>query len=76
MDFIYYEDNCYNLIQVAYTFADYRTKKREIDSLIEAGKELPKTKSIIITYNEDEIIKTDTIEIQVIPAWKWLLIKS
>ncbi|OQX81712.1 MAG: AAA family ATPase [Bacteroidetes bacterium 4484_249] len=76
VDFIYYEDNCFNLIQVAYTFADYRTKKREIDSLIEAGKELPKTKSIIITYNEDEIIKTDTIEIQVIPAWKWLLIKS
>ena len=74
VDFLYYDDNYFNLIQVTYTFADYRTKKREIDSLIEAGKEIPNTKNFIITYNEEEIIKTDTVEIQVIPAWKWLLL--
>jgi len=76
VDFIYYEDNCFKLIQVAYTFVDDKTKKREINSLIEAAKELPNTESMIITYNEDETINTGTNEIQVVPAWKWLLFQS
>lgn len=76
VDFIYYEDNCFKLIQVAYTFVDDKTKKREINSLTEAAKELPNTESMIITYNEDETINTGTNEIQVVPAWKWLLFQS
>lgn len=73
VDFVYYEDNHFHLIQVCYSLSDIKTKEREIRALIEAGKELPNTKNMIISYNDEEYTSVDANEIQIIPAWKWLL---
>jgi len=61
------------LIQVSYSISDYETRKREINSAIHAMQDIGIKKAIIITYDEQEIIKTDAYEIDVIPVWKWLL---
>ncbi|MEK6792338.1 MAG: ATP-binding protein [Nanoarchaeota archaeon] len=65
------------LIQVCYDVGDAETKKREIRSLLKAGKELNCTNLLIITanYESEEQIEWFDIKSKVIfiPLWKWLL---
>ncbi len=73
VDFLYFENNMYNLIQVAYDISDPRTADRETASLLEAAKETENSELYIITYNTQEIITAENKTIHVIPVWKWLL---
>jgi len=73
IDFLYYEDGNFVLIQVAYSLADYKTKEREIKAILEANKTIIKAKNIILSYDEQEIIEQNGVRIEVIPVWKWLL---
>lgn len=60
-------------IQVCYTFLSEKTKKREIDGLIDAMSAYNLQSGLIITDDtEEEIIDNGRI-ITIIPAWKWLL---
>lgn len=61
------------LIQVSYSVSNIETKQREIAALLAAMKELNIKKATIISYDEEETIKIAKNQIQVIPAWKWLL---
>ncbi len=61
------------LIQVSYSIKDYDTRKREINSIKHAMKELNINESMIITYDEEEIIIEDNYKINVVPVWKWVL---
>jgi uncharacterized protein len=63
------------LIQVCYSLSNVETKKREIAALLSAMKELNIQKSLIITYDDEEIIKKENYTISVLPIWKWLLQK-
>ena len=60
-------------VQAAYSLADFDTRKREITALGKLAKQIELDNMLIITKDEEEIIKENGIEIQVIPAWKWLL---
>jgi len=63
-----------SLIQVCYNITHIKTKKREINALIEAGQELKCNNLIIITDDyEAEEIHSDR-KIAFIPLWRWLLI--
>jgi hypothetical protein len=62
-------------INVCFNLADYKTKSREIDSLIEAKKEIGVNKLTIITEDEEGTEKTDKVSIKIIPLWKWLLME-
>ncbi len=73
IDFLYFENNTYYLVQVSYSLDNYKTRKREIKAIIDTNKEIPNTKNIILTYNEEEIITENNIKIEVIPIWKWLI---
>lgn len=74
IDFLYYQDGFYHLIQVAYSLANFDTKKRELNAFLDANKELKNTKHLLLTYNDDvEIVKHKNLEISVYPVWKWLL---
>jgi uncharacterized protein len=76
VDFLVREKNINkHLIQVSWTIENQKTKDREIRALNEAMKELKIKKSIIITNNQEEIIKTENGAIEVLPAWKWLIKK-
>ncbi|MEA3497307.1 MAG: ATP-binding protein [Bacteroidota bacterium] len=64
------------LIQVSYSMSNYDTKTREVKALKKAMTELQLNKSYIFTYNEEDIIETDSGKIEVIPVWKYLLSKQ
>lgn len=61
-------------VQVSYSLSDYDTRMREINSLVTLNKIHPLKSAQIITYDEQDIIKVDNLNIQVIPIWKWLLL--
>jgi len=60
-------------IQVSQKLTDKKTKEREIKSLIQSLKELKLKKGMIITDDEEDVIKIDNLVINVVPCWKWLL---
>jgi len=61
------------LVQACYKFTDFSTRTREIVGLSKAVEKHPVKKLWIITWSDEELIKTNDSEIQVIPVWKWLL---
>lgn len=60
-------------IQVAYSLQNPETKKREIEALHKVAKHLEVKRALIITYEEEAVIKEKGLSIEVIPVWKWLL---
>ncbi|MBI2499726.1 ATP-binding protein [Candidatus Woesearchaeota archaeon] len=61
------------LIQVCWDISEYKTKEREIKSLIKASKEL-KCKNLIIINRDKEVEeKFNGEKIKFIPLWKWLM---
>jgi hypothetical protein len=61
------------LVQVCETLASPETRKRETAALSEAMSELKLRSGLIVTRNEEEKIETESGQIQVLPAWKFLL---
>ncbi|MBI4453912.1 ATP-binding protein [Candidatus Woesearchaeota archaeon] len=61
------------LFQVCWNLDNFKTKEREIKSLIKASKELKVNNLLIITedYESEETINKKKIKF--IPLWKWLL---
>ena len=66
-------------IQVTCSLKDPKTRQRELDGLIDAIKIYQPEKNIILTLdeetNEDIKINNKKYTIQIIPAWKWMLIE-
>ena len=60
-------------IQVSYNITDAETRKREVSAVLALNKVLPIKKALIITYDEEETIESNGLEISVMPVWKWLL---
>jgi uncharacterized protein len=63
------------LIQVCYDISSKKTVKRELDALIESSKELNCENLLIITWDRDEILNRNGLEIRLQPACKWLTLK-
>jgi predicted AAA+ superfamily ATPase len=60
------------LIQVCYDISGAKTMKREIEVLLEASSELNCTNLILITWDKEEVISKNGIDIQIVSAYKWL----
>jgi len=76
IDFLIKEGmNIKQLIQVTYASSKDEIEKREIKSLEKAYELFKKDKPelLIITWDYEDIIKKDNLEIKCIPLWKWLL---
>ena len=75
-DFVLVEDKTVTAaIQVTYAMPNEKTRKREIDGLLDAMNAYKLQSGLIITDDaEEEIIENDK-KITIIPAWKWLLEK-
>lgn len=71
VDFVVPDDGL--AIQVAYSLADPTTEKRETDALMKFNAIMPMRQLIIITKDEEMVIKKDGTVINVLPVWKWLL---
>lgn len=68
VDFLIKRGSEYQLIQVACSLEDAKTRKREINALKAAAKEMKVTKQLIITENDKETID----DIEIIPAFEFL----
>jgi hypothetical protein len=61
------------LIQVCYSLEESATRKREVSALLKVYDKNPVKHLTIVTYNTEETIAENGMEIKVMPAWKWLL---
>ena len=59
-------------VQVCYSLEDPETRGREISALIKLSGRLELKRWLIITRDEEEIIRDHGIHIEVIPVWRWL----
>ena len=64
------------LFQVSYSLSDLETRQREVSVLLNAMKEMKKSKAYIITYDEEDTIIKDNSIINIVPVWKFLLEKN
>ncbi len=61
------------LVQACAQLQDPDTRKREIQALVEAAKELEIEQATIVTTYEEEVVEFDSLQITVLPYWKWSL---
>ncbi len=74
VDFLIRKENkIENLIQVTKSLGDFKTKEREIKSLVAAMEELKIKNGLILTEDEEDLIKDSGATITVLPIYKWLL---
>lgn len=73
-DFVVKEGNSVSeAIQVSHTFADEKTKKRELRGIVDACKEFGLKQGVIITNNTSEDFEVEKIKIHAVPLYRWLL---
>jgi len=68
------EQKVRSLVQVCYNIDDLNVKERELNSLIEASKNLRCDDLLLITWDEEGEEKCKDKRIKILPLWKWLLI--
>jgi len=74
IDFLLIEnDMAMQLIQVSVDISQPDTREREVRALRKGMKHFGVNKGLILTYETEEIIKDNGLEIEVRPVWKWLL---
>ena len=77
VDFVVCKGNkVLQLYQVAYDVTNPKTRKREVEALVQAAKETRCTDLYLITDHERETIVVDNCTIEVVPAYEWLLAPS
>ncbi|MDR1125568.1 MAG: ATP-binding protein [Deltaproteobacteria bacterium] len=62
------------LIQVCETLADPKTRKRELDALAEAMRELELKNGLIVTRHEEGKVSLDAGTVEIVPAWRFCLL--
>ncbi|WP_316848346.1 DUF4143 domain-containing protein [Pedobacter psychrodurus] len=73
-DFIIYPEGGTAIpIHVSWSLTDPDTRSREIKGLLKAATYCKVNKALIITLDEEEDLDIDGVNIQIIPAWKWML---
>ncbi len=73
VDFVIKENKVKQLIQICYDISDSNTKKRELNALIKASKELKCSNLLVITEDYESQEKHKGKRIRFIPLWKWLI---
>ena len=61
------------LFQVTWDMTDENTREREVNGILEASQITGCDKLFIITKEEECLMEVEGKQIQVLPAWKWLL---
>ncbi len=69
----FYLPNQATAIQVCYNISDIETYNREVQALCKFNAYKACQRLIIVTYDEEDNIMVENNQIEVIPAWKFLL---
>jgi predicted AAA+ superfamily ATPase len=64
------------LVQVCESVLDSNTRKREVAALREAMEELKINSGTIVTRNQEEVLQVAGGNINIVPAWRFLLDKT
>ena len=72
-DFVIVEDENILPVQVSFSLADKKTKKREVEGLIDALKYFSLNEGIIITFDEKDELEVENYKIKIIPAFEYLI---
>ena len=64
------------LFQVTWDMTDENTREREVNGILEASQITGCDKLFIITKEEECLMEVEGKQIQVLPAWKWLLLSA
>jgi len=60
------------LIQVVHTISNEKTRERELRAIIRAMDETGLKKGLIVTYEDEERVESSGMDIQILPAYKFL----
>lgn len=60
-------------IQASYRMSDAATLEREVKALVALHSVHPLRKAMIITYEDEDTIEREGLEISVVPIWKWIM---
>ncbi len=75
VDFVIPEDE--TAIQVCYSMNDSEgTFERETNALVKLQDRIKTKRNIIVTFEDESTIEKDSLKIEVIPAWKFILKKA
>ena len=73
---LHHNGNIVALIQVCTDLADQKTRRREVNALLTAGRDLGCTNRIILSVEEEQVKAEEWFgirgDIRYIPLWKWL----
>jgi predicted AAA+ superfamily ATPase len=73
-DFVLFDRNRPELlIQACYNFTDPDTRKREIDGIMEASVFFNCKNLVILTFDHEEELNVNNLNIRVVPGWKEML---
>ncbi|MEA1981584.1 MAG: ATP-binding protein, partial [candidate division Zixibacteria bacterium] len=67
--------NITKALQVSRTLQDEKTKKRELDGLLEALNKFGLKEGLILTEDEESSLVVENCKIYIQPVWQWLLEK-
>ncbi len=71
VDFVIPEEK--TAIQVCYSLSDDETRKRELSALYSLSNRYELKKCLVISKDTEETVVYNGLEINVVPAWKWIL---
>ena len=60
-------------LQVTYNMSSDETKKRELKGVVNACNAFGLSKATVVTYESEEIMTHEGIEIELVPFFKWCL---
>jgi predicted AAA+ superfamily ATPase len=72
-DFIAKDKETFSAYQVCFELTP-ENREREISGLLIACKWLGIQKGLLLTYDQEEEIEREGIEINILPVWKWLIL--
>jgi len=64
-----------DVLQVCWDITDEKTKKREVNGLVETLQTFKLKQGIVITGDYSGIENVEGKKITFVPLWKWLLLK-
>lgn len=61
------------ICQVSYSLKDKEVRERELRGVAETARHLRVARVTVVTFNDEEHVVVDGIDVDIVPAWKWLL---
>jgi hypothetical protein len=60
-------------VQVCYAMRDAETLERETRALVKLNEHIKCERNVIVTYEDEDTLTAEGINIDVVPAWKFIL---